>query len=234
MISFVVPAHDEQRLIVRTLEAIHLAARSVGEPYEVIVVDDASSDDTALLAAEQSAMVLRVDARQIARARNHGAAAATGDWLVFVDADTLVDSAVVRGAAEAISGGAAGGGARARFDGRIPIWAKPLDWVWSGAQRLLGLSTGCFLFCSREAFEAAGRFDEGLFAMEDLALSRALRRQGSIVILRHAVVTSGRNLRGHSFRDALTMLWGFLRHGSALFRTRDALPYWYGHRHDDP
>ena len=234
MISFVIPAHDEQRLIVRTLDAIHAAARPPGEPYEVLVVDDRSSDDTARLAAERGARVLRVEYGHIAAARNHGAAAASGDWLVFVDADTLVDAAVVKAAGAALSLGAVGGGAIAQFDGRVPIWAMAIGWVWGRAQRSLRLANGCFLFCSREAFDAAGGFDEGLYAMEDLALSRALRRRGPFVILRHSVVTSGRNLRTGSFRDALAMLWGFVRHGPGLFRNRAALQYWYGGRRDDP
>ena len=57
MISFIVPAHDEERLLGRTLVAIHDAAAGIGQPYEVIVVDDASVDGTSAIAAQHGARI---------------------------------------------------------------------------------------------------------------------------------------------------------------------------------
>jgi glycosyltransferase involved in cell wall biosynthesis len=110
MISFVVPAHNEQSCLGRTLDAIHASARVVGEPYEIIVVDDASTDKTATVAREHGAHVIPVNHRQIAATRNAGARAATGDRLIFVDADTTINSRVVSAALRALHKGAAGGG----------------------------------------------------------------------------------------------------------------------------
>ena len=73
MISFIVPAHNEQASLGRTLEAIHQAARVVGQPYEIIVVDDASTDATPEIAAQNNARVVSVNHRQIAATRNSGA-----------------------------------------------------------------------------------------------------------------------------------------------------------------
>jgi glycosyltransferase involved in cell wall biosynthesis len=70
MISFVVPAHNEQACLGRTLQAIHDAARATGEPYEVIVVVDASTDATADVARKAGAIVVPVNHRQIAATRN--------------------------------------------------------------------------------------------------------------------------------------------------------------------
>ena len=78
MISFIVPAYNEERLLGRTLAAIHTAARELGRPYELIVADDASTDGTAAVACESGARVVGVRFRQIARVRNAGAAAAVG------------------------------------------------------------------------------------------------------------------------------------------------------------
>lgn len=95
MISFIVPAHNEEALIARTLNAIHHAAQATGAKYEIIVVDDASTDATAELAREHGAMVVPVNHRQIARTRNSGGRAARGDRLFFIDADTLANPAAV-------------------------------------------------------------------------------------------------------------------------------------------
>jgi glycosyltransferase involved in cell wall biosynthesis len=78
MISFVVPAYNEERLVGRTLEALRDAARAVAEPYELIVVDDGSVDETAAIADAKGARVVRVQFRHIARTRNAGAHAAVG------------------------------------------------------------------------------------------------------------------------------------------------------------
>ncbi len=73
VISFVVPAFNEERLLPATLEAIHVAGQATGTDYEVIVVDDESSDGTADLAAAAGARVVHVRHRQIAATRNAGA-----------------------------------------------------------------------------------------------------------------------------------------------------------------
>ena len=90
MISFVVPAHNEQLLIGDTLRILRASAEELGEPFEIIVVDDASTDATAEIADALGATVKRIDRRQIAASRNAGARIARGDLFIFVDADTHV------------------------------------------------------------------------------------------------------------------------------------------------
>ena len=82
MISFIVPAHNEEQLLGQTLEALHAAARSTGTPYELIVVDDASTDRTADIAAASGARLIPVRHRQIARARN-----ADRTYVICIDTD---------------------------------------------------------------------------------------------------------------------------------------------------
>src|SRR5258705_13489613 len=95
MISFIVPAHNEQACLPRTLQAIHESARLVGRPYEIIVVDDASTDATAAIARQNDARVVSVNHRQIAATRNSGGRAAAGEQLFFVDADTTINPRAV-------------------------------------------------------------------------------------------------------------------------------------------
>lgn len=230
MISFIVPAFNEERLLGPTLQAIRGAASVLAEPYEILVVDDSSTDATAAIAAQHGAAVLSVAHRQIAAVRDAGARHAQGEILVFVDADTLINAAAVRAAVHALRNGAVGGSAIGIFDGSVPLFARILVGLWIRLVRLANLTMGCFLFCTRDAYEAVGGFDLHMFAFEDVALGRALSRVGKIVVLRETVSTSGRNLRAHSTADAFRMLGGLLRHGRGFLGSRRHLDYWYGAR----
>src|SRR5205823_13957298 len=169
MISFIVPAHNEEALLGRTLAAIHESVRVSREPYEIIVVNDASTDRTGEIAREHGVRVISVSHRQIAATRNAGAAAATGDILIFVDADTTVAEPALRAAMEALRHGAVGGGASVRFDeGRLPFYARVLEFLLPPVLRILRLAPGCFIFCTRQAYLAAGGFDEALYVTEEV------------------------------------------------------------------
>ena len=78
-LSFIVPAHDEEACLGDTLQAIHESAGVIGQPYEVVVANDASTDATADVAQKHRALVINVNCRQIAGARNAGARAAGGE-----------------------------------------------------------------------------------------------------------------------------------------------------------
>jgi glycosyltransferase involved in cell wall biosynthesis len=234
VISFIVPAYNEERLLGATLRALHAAASAAGEAYEVIVADDASSDRTAAVAASLDARVVHAVNRQIAATRNAGARPARGDLLVFVDADTLVTDAVLRAAISAVRAGAVGGGAAVQFDGRVPTYARRLQPLTVWLFRVAGLAAGCFLFCTRQAFDAVGGFDESLYGAEEIALSRALKRHGRFVVLREAVTTSGRKLRAYSGWELFRVLAGLALRGRASVRARSGLAIWYDGRRDDP
>ena len=125
-VSFVVPAHDEARLLGATLDALHGAAIALNLSHEVLVVDDASTDATAGIASDHGARVLRVEHRHIAATRNAGAHATTHPILVFVDADTLIDAPVLQAALRALDGGAVGGGGGVDFIGATTRQARAL------------------------------------------------------------------------------------------------------------
>lgn len=234
MISFIVPAYNEELLLGRTLDAIGAAAQATGEPFEMIVVDDASTDRTAAIAVEHGARVVPVHYRQISRTRNAGARAAAGDFLFFVDADTLVTPAAVAAALAALRGGAVGGGCTVQFDGKLPLYGRLLVWCLLPLYRLAGIAAGCFLFCTREAFERTGGFDERLLAAEELAFSRALARLGRVAILREHVITSGRKLRTWSALEVLGLFFRVLLRGRRAVESRHGLEIWYGERRKDP
>lgn len=234
MISFVIPAYNEEDLLERTLQAMHVAAQGAGVAYEIVVADDASTDRTAAVAEQQGARVVQVAHRQIAAARNAGARAAKGDPLIFVDADTLVNEAVVRAAVRALRRGAVGGGCAFRFDGPLPLYARLMQPLCTVVYRLGRLASGCFLFSTRQAFEAVGGFDEELFGAEEGAMSLALRKQGRFVVLPEFVITSGRKLRAYSPWELLSVLGQLAARGPKGVRQRKDLDIWYGERRVDP
>jgi glycosyltransferase involved in cell wall biosynthesis len=227
MISFVIPAHNEERWIGPTLQSVFASARAAGEPFEVVVVDDASTDRTAAVAAEHGARVVRVGHRQIAATRNAGARAARGDILFFVDADTLADPAAVRAGLRVVRNGAAGGGCLPRFDRPLPLgWRLVYPFMTLGF-RLARATGGCFLFCSAAAYRASGGFPEELFASEELVFIRRLKRVGRFVVLGPTVVTSGRKLDVVTVRRFARLVLFWLRNPDAG-RTREGLDLWYG------
>ncbi len=234
MVSFIIPAYNEERLLAATLAAIQAAGDGSAEEYEVVVADDASTDQTASIARRHGARVVTVAHRQIAATRNAGAKAASGDILIFVDADTVVNEKVVRAAIAAVREGAAGGGAAVAFDGRVPLYARLLLPLLVCSFRVASLAAGCFVFCSRHAFETAGGFDESYFGAEEIAFSYALKRQGKFVVLRHSVVTSGRKLRTYSGGELLAMLGRLALRGPKSVRQRPGMELWYADRREDP
>ena len=234
VISFIVPAYNEEQLLGPTLEAIHGAARETGHPYELIVVDDASTDQTSVVAQRHDAVVVPVQHRKISATRNAGAKVATGELFFFVDADTLVNLQVLRAALEALAGGAVGGGSALKFDGFVPWYARLTLPVIVLLFRWTGIATGCFLFCTRTAFLAVGGFDEDYFGAEEIVLSKALQRHGHFTVLRHTVTTSGRKLRTFSNREMMTLMMRIARQGRAGVKQRHGMALWYGDRRADP
>ena len=173
-ISIVVPAFNEERLLGDSLAQIKSAARAFmqrGWDLETIVCDNNSTDRTAEIARTAGATVVFEPVNQIARARNRGAAAATGDWLVFVDADSQPGAELFAEVAEQIgSGRCLAGGATMRMDEKHPVGGF-ITWLWNWSSRMGRLLAGSFVFVEAVAFRKIGGFNEELFAGEELELS---------------------------------------------------------------
>ena len=202
-LSIVVPALNEAAGIVATLQAL-APWRASGEA-EVIVVDGGSSDGTHALAAAWADQVL-ASPRGRARQTNAGAAAASGEVLLFLHADTRLPHDAHAAIAHAITKGHAWG----RFDVRIvgrSRWLPLVAAMMNARSRLTGIATGDqAIFVTRAAFDAAGCFpDQPL--MEDVALTSRLRRIGAPACLRQKVQTSGRRWDERGAWRTIVLMW---------------------------
>lgn len=171
--------------------------------------------------------------RQIAATRNAGARASAGDMLVFVDADTRVNGALIAEVVAAMRSGAVGGGARVSFYEEVPGWVRFSMAIFTPFYFGIGRwAAGCFVFCTRAGFEAAGGFDETIYAGEEIGFSRALKRHGRFVIVRAWVETSPRKVRGRSAWQMLRISAGVIRKGGLTvgLKRREDAGFWYDER----
>ena len=233
MLSFIIPAYNEEFELPATIEAIRMAGTNADQQYEIIVVDDASIDATAEVARTAGAQVISINRRQIAAARNAGAQAARGAILFFVDADTRINPKHIVDAIAALAAGYSGGSARVAVGGEIPLWARIFLKIFCIIYFGLNLGAGAFLFTTRRNFDAIGRFSEELFVGEEVFFSLALRKIGRFKVLREPIVTSGRKLRMYSGREILANMFLVMIGGMRTVRSRDKLDLWYNGRREN-
>jgi glycosyltransferase involved in cell wall biosynthesis len=227
MLSFIVPAHNEECELPAALQAIRRAADAARQPYEIVVANDDSNDRTAAIAEEFGARVIDVQLRQIAAVRNAGACAAKGDIFFFVDADTHITPTHVTAALEALEGGYVGGSARIALDAEVPFWARMFLRVFALFYFGANLGVGAFMFMRRESFEEVGGFDEQYFAGEEMYLTIALKKLGRFKLLPEPITTSARKVRMHSGMHVFRQWIGMMLGGPEALRNRERLSLWY-------
>ena len=202
-LSIIVPVLDEAPRIRACLERLApLRARGA----ELIVADGGSADGTAALAAAGCDRVVTAP-RGRALQMNAGAAVAAGDVLLFLHADTALPADADRLVLEALD---TGGRVWGRFDVHIaghPRMLACVAWFMNRRSRWTGIATGDqAIFATRAAFEGAGRYPE-IALMEDIALSRALRRASAPACIAARAVTSGRRWEKHGVWKTILLMW---------------------------
>ena len=179
-ISLVIPARNEAALLPRLLDTVDAArARYTfgADALEVIVANNASTDDTATIASRHGCRVVDVVPRIIAAVRNGGAAVATGSFLAFVDADMQVHPETFNAIDGALSDTAIVGGATGIRAERWSAGIAASFGLLSLVAMLTGIDAGV-CFCRREDFEALGGYDERRSAAEDVDMLLRLQRLG--------------------------------------------------------
>jgi glycosyltransferase involved in cell wall biosynthesis len=214
--------------------AASLAARRW--EHEVIVCDNHSTDRTAAVAQAAGAQVVYEPVNQIGRARNTGARAATGGWLLFLDGDSFPSPGLFGELADTLADPRVlAGGAMVEMEG----YTGPAVWLaraWNGLSRWTRWAPGGFLFCEAAAFREVGGFNEELFVSEEIDLSRRLKRLARgrdrrlVILRRHRLVTSARKLHLYSRAEFWAFARRYLRHPFRAQRDRAACPIWYDGR----
>jgi len=239
MLSIIIPAYNEEKLLPETLRAVN-DARSVfsaaGWNSEVIVCNNNSTDRTGEIAVAHGATVVFEPINQIARARNAGAAAARGNWLLFIDGDSIPSPALFAQVLKHIeSGRILAGGCLMDISGPQSLIIQ-LAKVWSLISVTLRLMAGAFIFVEANAFREIGGFSHELFAGEELDLSKKLKKVARARKLRLTIITSPRLLtsgrKAHLYRPkeiAVFLFKATLRPFHVL-KQRDQCGIWYDGR----
>jgi rSAM/selenodomain-associated transferase 2 len=205
-ISVIVPVLNEGALIVQALSALQ-SLKAAG--HEVILVDGGSDDATIALSERVVDQILR-SPRGRSRQMNAGAKVARGEVLLFLHADTYLpehaDKLIIDGLNQQ-------GKSWGRFDARLSgrhFLLRITEWLMNLRSRMTGIATGDQgIFVQRKLFEAVGGFPE-IDLMEDIALSKILKRQGRPLCLWHRVLTSSRRWERKGILRTILLMW-FLR-----------------------
>lgn len=240
-VSIIIPAYNEEKLLGASLHAIKTAAdQAFGATdlrWELVVCDNNSTDRTAEIARAAGAQVVFEPINQIGRARNTGAANATGRWLLFIDADSrpsaglLADAAALTRRPDVLLAGAT----IAPDEG--PALFRFCCGVWNLVSRLRRLVAGSFILVRADAFREIGGFDLRFFAGEEIDLALRLQkhvgrreRRRTVVLHRHPLITSARKLHLYSPREILRFLVRSVFRPMRTTTDREACALWYDGR----
>ena len=231
--SVIIPAYNEEALLPATLSGLHLAMDSIPHKGEIIVVDNNSTDDTKNIAKKFNTRLVFEPFRQIAKARNAGAREARSDFLIFLDADTILRPQLLQKAIELLNSGEyCGGGTLINYDSHLPFFAGSLVKTWNWLSRAGKLAAGSFIFCLASGFKDIGGFDERIYAAEEISFSRKIKSWGKknnllfTIIDDQAVITSGRKFYWYSSLQIGFLLLLFTVFPFAL-RNRSLCNFWY-------
>jgi len=238
-VSVIIPAFNEERLLGQTLEKIRKANTAFvikGIDHELIVCDNNSTDRTAEIARQNGAAVVFEPINQISRARNAGAAISSGDWLVFIDADSQPTAGLFEEMIDEIQRDRClAGGSTIKLDSNEAMGVRVTKF-WNWASRRFRLLAGSFIFCNSEIFREVGGFSTELFASEELDLTKKLkrvaRRQRKRIVILHKnpLLTSGRKLELYKPRELLGFTIRTFLSGGKTLKNRNACNVWYDGR----
>ena len=173
---------------------------------------------------------------QIARARNAAGQAARGDWILFVDADSLPSPELFAATGRAMQQTDILGGGSTLTMGRVPWWAAFWIHLWNGISRLMRWPAGSYFFCRTQAFLELEGFSKTLYASEELEFAERLKRHGRRqkkrlhIITDQPLITSARKLSLYSPWEMVRLLIATVFTGGRALGDPKACSWWYDGR----
>lgn len=238
--SLVIPAYNEAAWLPRLLDSVDIARahyRGGTDMIEVIVANNDSTDTTAAYALSRGCRVAHVAKRNIAAARNGGAAIAHGEIVCFIDADSTIHAQTFNSINDCLSNGKVVVGATGVRPDR---WSLGIFFTWLVATPITWLAKvdAGVVFCRRDDFQTIDGYDETMRYAEDIKLLHALKKLGrahgqSFGRARHAMaVTSMRKYDKHGDWHYFTLMprIGFWMLIDKTKMERQADAYWYNDR----
>lgn len=239
LISIVVPAFNEESILAETLECIRAAAAAfdaAGFSWELIVCDNNSTDRTPTIARAHGAHVVFEGVNQIGRARNAGAAAAGGQWLVFVDADSHPSRELFADVAREIAGGRCVAGGSTVAVNLDHLGARLVIGFWNLTSRISRWAAGSFILCETAAFREVGGFSLRFYAGEEIDLFRRLKRFARArgrtirILADHPLHTSARKAHLYSPREFFLFQVKTILTAGRTLRSAEDCGLWYDGR----
>tara|TARA_R100000742_G_C4278310_1_gene100970 strand:+ start:2171 stop:2863 length:693 start_codon:yes stop_codon:yes gene_type:complete len=226
MISFIVPAYNEEEYIGATIVSINSSMKGFEVPYEIIVVNDNSEDKTKEIALKFDVNVIDANCRQLGKVRNVGASHAKGSVLVFVDADTGVTGPVIKEVLSKIDTHKAGCAYGVYYDLDQSPFHKRMMGVYTWfCSKVWKVCSGYFMWCNAENFKDG--FDEEYYLFEDVWFSRKFHKR-DFYFGKERVLTSGRKAWTHNFLLRIVpFLFKYSIKGNKLLKNRSSLGMWY-------
>ena len=236
-LSVIVPAFNEekclQQYLPRSIESLKQHQQQIGA-WEIIVCDNNSTDNTAAIAESLGAKVIHEPINQIARARNTGASIASGEWLLFVDADSCLSPELVENFATYLPNKsyAVLGSTIRVIDGKW--WYRwSFAWAINTIIRLFNLAAGTCILVRKDLFEKVGGFPTTLFVFEELEFTKQVKREARRQGLKFKLITNTPCLTSGRKGD-LYGFWSIVRTGFYLMLSpfksptqRKGLTIWY-------
>ena len=230
--SVIIPAYNEEKYLAATLEKIYQALNSISYQSEVIVVNNESKDKTGEIAESFGAQVVNETIHNIARVRNTGAKSASGDVLIFIDADTLVSDEVFQRIVENMQNEKCFGGAVAVDYGEFQRkWMKLYSLGWKFWGNVFNMRGGAAQFCRKQIFHEIDGYDESIYLGEDVEfywrLAKFSKRMGGFLqfIEDLAVTTSTRRFEKMSLCKTLLLTHPF--YIMLNYKRKSAWKDWY-------
>ena len=238
-LTIAIPAFNEEKLLPDTLAAIKESAKvfeTMNWDWELVVCDNNSTDRTGELARAAGARVVFEPENQIARARNAAGQTARGDWILFVDADSMPSPELFAATGRAMQQTDILGGGSTLTMGRVPWWAAFWVHLWNGISRLMRWPAGSYFFCRTQAFLELEGFSKTLYASEELEFAERLKRHGRRqkkrlhIITDQPLITSARKLSLYSPWEMVRLLIATVFTGGRALGDPKSCSWWYDGR----